>query len=121
MQLRKVKLPVTSEEFDSLVDKLVKRHNFDKQQTVSILAQIIRFLPKDQMYVPMKHIIHSLLKVQANDVADKKLDELKLEYLIAEYNKDQSNPQVITALQKLADSGSQLAKDALAAPVIKDA
>jgi hypothetical protein len=113
--MRKVKLPQTVHEFDRLVDQF--RKYGDEETVVAIIAQTVRYAAKEQMYVPRDHIVHSIQKIAANEVADKKLEELKLAFLVKKYMEDPADPQVLKALQKLADEGNHDAKELLEAPV----
>lgn len=111
----KVKLPRTSQEFDRLVKKFLKYG--DEETVISILAQTIRYTAKEQMYVPKQQIINSIQKIYANEVADKKLEQMKMDFLIRKYKEDPADPQVLKALQTMADAGNEDAKEMLSAPV----
>lgn len=118
---KQIKLPTTNEEFDLLVQKICIKYGFEEEETLSVLTQIIRYAPKDQMYVPLKTIRHSVEKVRANSVSDAKLKGLQITYLTREYKKDPANPQVIQALQQLAAGGNEDAKSLLDTPVLDKA
>lgn len=110
----KVKLPQTHEEFDRLVERFSKYG--DTETVVSILIQVIRYAAKEQMYVPKSHIIQSIQKIAANSIADAKYSELQMSFLSRKYLEDPADPQVIKALQGLADKGNTEAQELLRAP-----
>jgi hypothetical protein len=109
-------LPRNSEQYDRVVDKLASASGADKETVSSVFSQIVRYLPKDRTWVTKRHVVNSIKKTLANGVADKKMQDIQLDYLVKEFRKDPSNPQVIKALQQRADAGLQAAKDALANP-----
>jgi hypothetical protein len=117
----RIKLPTTSEQFDNLVAKIARKYEFTWDEITGVLIQTIRFAAKDQMYVSRSKFISSLEKIRANAVSDEKMKGLQLSYLTKAYKEDPSNPQVIQALQQLADQGNEVAKDLLAAPIVVEA
>jgi hypothetical protein len=69
------------------------------------------------MYVPRSHIVQAIQKIAANQVADEQYAKLQLSFLKRKYAEDPSDPQVIKALQGLAEKGNTEAGDLLASPI----
>lgn len=115
---RKIKLPVTLDEYDQLVSLVVnKYHLTDIHHAGAIISVAIRHLPNDTAYTTLDYLGQSVLKNLANYVAYHKGETLKHEgqvtQLVDTLKADPLNQQARDELTKAANEGSEPAKLAL--------
>lgn len=115
---RKIYLPRDSEQYDALVEKVVKRFKLkDKHHAAALISGAIRHIPNEEAQTTIKFLGHYVLKNLANYVAYHKAEELKHEAsitnLVNEIEKDQFNQEAWDKLDKAAEEGSEAAKKAL--------
>jgi hypothetical protein len=115
----KVLLPQSPEEFDSLVDRVVKKFNLkDKHHAAAIISVAIRHIPNEQAHTTIKYLGHYVQKNIANYVANYKSNQLQHEAQVTQLENmlkaDPGNLQARDELQKAAGEGSTAAKTALA-------
>lgn len=119
MLRRKVKLPTTLEEFDALVDLLVKKYKLaDKHHAAAIMSVAIRHIPNEQAYTTLDYLHQYISKNLANYVAYHRGETLKHEAqvtnLVDILQLDPANNQAMDELIKAAEGGSDMAKSAIA-------
>lgn len=115
---RKVLLPTTLAEFDELVSRVVKKYKLhDTNHAAAVISVAIRHLPNEEAYTTLNYLGQCVLKNIANYVANHKSETMKhasqVEHLASILLTDPNNQQALDELQKAADQGSTLAKDAL--------
>lgn len=115
---RKIKLPVTLEDFDKLVGTVVDKYGLtDPHHAAAIISVAIRHLPNDQAHTTLEYLGHSVLKNLANYVSNHKSQTLQHEAQINQLQdiltNDPNDQQARDELQKAANEGSELAKLAL--------
>lgn len=116
---RKVKLPITTSEFENLVTRVVKKYELtDRHHAAAIISVAIRHLPNTQAYTTLEYLGHSVLKNIANYVANHKGETLRHESQIAQLvnilTNDPNNLQAFDELTRASNEGSEQAKAALA-------
>ena len=117
--LNKVWLPRSLEQFDILVDRVVKKYNIeDRHHAAAIISVAIRQLPNTQATTTLKFLGESVLKNLANYIANTKGDMLKHEGQVTQLadliRQEPNNQEAWDGLRKAANDGSPLAKDQLA-------
>jgi hypothetical protein len=116
---RKIKLPISVAEYDSLVSKLVKKYGFDDANHVSAVVSVaIRHIDNQTAYTTMDYLAQCIWKQMSNHVANHKGElikhEVQVDQLVAMFKQDPNNQQVLDQLNSFSDQGSEYAKLALA-------
>lgn len=115
---RKIMLPTTLEGYDALVDQVVAKYKLtDRNHASGLISIAIRHLPVTQADTTLEYLGHYVLKNLANYVANHKGEQLRHEAQVNQLSDilavDPLNQQARDGLQKAADEGSKVAKDAL--------
>ncbi len=131
---KKVLLPTTPDLFDKLVDRVVAKYNLpERDHAAAVIANRMMHLPPDQAYCTEQYLAHCVLKNVAYQVAQSKGSQIQhkmqIDALAAALTADPLNQEVIDALEKAANQGSEYAKKVLASqsiypepvPILKDA
>lgn len=116
---RKVKLPQTLAEFDTLVEKVCKRYKLqDSNHAAAIISVAIRHIPNDKSYTTLEYLGQTVQKNIANHIADHKSQMLRhgaeIEMLLSKIKENPLDQQSRDALQKAANDGSEAALNAIA-------
>ena len=116
---RKVRLPISVAEYDSLVAKLVKKYGFeDSSHVAAVISVAIRHIDNQTAHTTLEYLRDCVYKQMANHVANHKGELIKhtvqVDNMVATFKQDPNNQQVLDELQKYADGGFDYAKDALA-------
>jgi hypothetical protein len=122
---RKIKLPVTPQEYDRLVSLLVKKYKLkDAHHAAAILSIAIRHLPAEKYTTTLDYLGHYILKNIANHVADHKSKilqhEAQIDHLVYLLTQDPLDTQARDSLEKAASEGSDYATQALLRPEIQN-
>jgi hypothetical protein len=119
MKPTSVSLPITEEEFDNLVNRLVKKYKFpDSQLVAAVLANKIMHLPPEQATTTLEVLRDCIYKSMAYGVARTKTSKmqhkLQIEDLLKHLTANPNDQQALDNLQRAADEGSDYAREALA-------
>lgn len=124
---KKIKLPTTLAEFDTLVDKVVKKYKLeDKHHAAAIISVAIRHLPNEQAYSTLDYLGQYVLKNLANFVANHKGQVLQqksqidalVNILANDPNDNQARDQLYLASQESEYAKEQFEKLEAKATVI---
>src|ERR1035437_7165251 len=116
---KKLRLPISVEEYDALVARLCKFYSvFEKDHVAAVISVAIRHLPNDQAYTTFDHLAQCVLKQMANHVANHKGELIRhtvqVDNLVTMFKQDPNNNQVIDELTKMATGGFEYAATELA-------
>lgn len=116
---KRIRLPQSIQEFDALVDRVVKKYKLmDPHHAAAVISVAIRHLPTTQGYSTVDYFGEYIQKAIANHVADHKNNMLKHEHQIDQLSsilkQDPNDNQARDGLEKAANEGSEYAKKALA-------
>lgn len=113
-----IALPTTSEEYDALVDKIIAKFEIENRDHASaVISVAIRRLPNDQPVTTLKYLIGCIVKSLANGIANHKHSLIEhasqITILKETIKAEPGDQEAIDKLQKAANEGSELAKNAM--------
>lgn len=116
---RKVRLPISVEEYDALVSRLCTKYAFkEKDYVAAVISVAIRHIDNQTSYTTLEYLAGCIWKHMANSVASHKSDlikhTVKVDAMISMFKQDPNNQQVLDELRKYADGGFEYAKTELA-------
>jgi hypothetical protein len=116
---KKIRLPISVAEYDTLVAKLVKKYRFeDSSHVAAVISVAIRHIDNQTAYTTLEYLRDCVYKQMANHVANHKGELIKhsvqVDNLVSMFKQDPNNQQILDELQKYADGGFEYAKDELA-------
>lgn len=115
---RKILLPQTLKEFDTLVTQVGRKYKLeDLHHAAAMISVAIRHLPSTQSYTTLDYLGQFVQKSIANYVADHKSKlmsrDAQLAQLAEMLKTDPANTQARDQLQLAANDGSEIAKELL--------
>ena len=115
----KIRLPTSTEEFDALVARLVKKYGFKEPEHVAaVISVAIRHIDNQTGYTTLHYLAQCVWKQMANHVANHKGELIKhkvqVDNMVNMFKQDPNNAQVLDELKKYADNGFEYAKTELA-------
>jgi len=116
---KKVRLPISVAEYDTLVAKLVKKYGFEDQNHVAaVISVAIRHIDNQTAHTTIEYLAGCIWKQMANHVASHKGDLIKhqvqVDNMVAMFKQEPNNQQILDELRKYADGGFEYAKTELA-------
>ena len=115
---KKIRLPISVQEYEQLVNKLVTKYGFEERDHVAaVISGAIRHIDNQTAYTTLHYLAQCVWKQMANHVAYHKAEliqhTVKVDNMVAMFKQDPNNNQVLDELRKYADQGSEYAKEAL--------
>lgn len=115
---RKIILPQTEAQFESLVATIVKKYKLpNKDHAAAVIANRIMHLPPEQATTTLQYLGHCVLKnisfQLAKSQGSKAAHISQVDELFATLTADKNDQQARDALEKAANEGSPYAKEAL--------
>jgi hypothetical protein len=112
---KKIRLPISVAEYDTLVAKLVKKYGFAEPNHVSaVISVAIRHIDNQTAYTTYDYLAQCVWKQMANHVANHKGELIKhavqVDQLVSMFKQDPNNQQVLDQLSLFASQGSDYAK-----------
>jgi hypothetical protein len=112
---KKIRLPISVAEYDTLVAKLIKKYGFAEKDHVSaVISVAIRHIDNQTAYTTYDYLAQCIWKQMANHVANHKGELIKhavqVDQLVAMFKQDPNNQQVLDQLSLFASQGSDYAK-----------
>ena len=113
---KKIRLPISVEEFDNLVSKLVSKYKFaEPDHVAAVISVAIRHIDNQTAHTTLDYLAGCVHKQMANHVANFKgemiKNTVKVDTLVSMLKQDPANQQARDELQKMANDGFEYAKN----------
>lgn len=115
LPFQSVRLPNTEQEFDSLVDTIVRRYHLsNREHAAAVVANRIQHLPPEQSHATIGFLGRCVIKNIAYQIAQAKSSQIhhkqQVDMLVSQLTSDPNDQQARDALDRAVKEGSEYAK-----------